>query len=91
MTLIQIATWFAFACFTLALAMNLWRLIRGPGLSDRLLAMDTMTMNVVALLLLIGQAVGLTVFFEAALLYAMFGFVSTLAFARYRLTGRVLE
>lgn len=81
----QIATIFAFACFTAALVMNLWRLLRGPALSDRLVAMDTMTMNIVALLTLIGMATGQPEFMEAALLYAMFGFVATLAFARFGL------
>ena len=88
---LQLAIWFAFACFTLALLMNLWRLMRGPDITDRLIAVDTMTMNVVALLTLTGMAVQQAVFMEAALLYAMFGFVSTFAFARYRLTGKVLE
>lgn len=91
MSPLQLATWFAFACFTLALLMNLWRLMRGPGLTDRLIAVDTMTMNMVALLTLLGLAAQQQVFMEAALLLAMFGFVSTFAFARYRLTGKVLE
>lgn len=91
MSLIHLSLWFAFACFTIALALNLWRLVIGPDASDRLLALDTMTMNVVAVLALLGMAAQQTVFVEAALLYAMFGFVSTVAFARYRLTGRVLD
>jgi multicomponent K+:H+ antiporter subunit F len=67
----------------LALALNAWRLLRGPGLPDRILALDTMGINALALLVLLGLWQGTQVYFEAALLVALLGFISTVALARY--------
>lgn len=82
---------FATSCFALALALALWRLFRGPRPMDRLLALDTLVVNVVALILLGGVAAGNAVNFEAALLLVLTGFVSTVAFARFLLRGNVIE
>jgi multicomponent K+:H+ antiporter subunit F len=82
---------FAMGCFTLGLGMNLWRVIRGPALSDRILALDTMVINVIALLVLYGITVGSSVYFEVSMLFAMVGFVGTVAYCRYLLRGDVIE
>jgi multicomponent K+:H+ antiporter subunit F len=82
---------FATGCFALGLMMNLWRLMRGPGLVDRLLALDTMVVNVIALILLGGLAAGTSVNFEAALLFALTGFVSSVALSRFVLRGNIIE
>lgn len=74
---------FAFACFTLAMVLNLWRLGRGPTPGDRVLALDTMTVDAIALIVLWGLHQGTNVYFEAATLYALTGFVATVAFCRY--------
>nr|WP_222948331.1 K+/H+ antiporter subunit F [Thauera sedimentorum] len=75
----------------MAVLLNLWRLLRGPSLMDRVLAVDTMVINVIALIILFGIQQRTTVFFEAALLFAMFGFVSTVAYCRFILRGDVIE
>jgi len=80
-----------FAALGLALAMNLWRLFRGPGVADRILALDTMVINVIGLIVLAGIAGGSGTSFEAALLLAMVGFVSTVAFAKFLLRGDIIE
>lgn len=82
---------FAAGCFGLGLLMNLWRLLRGPALMDRFLALDTMVINVIALILLGGMATGTTVNFEAALLFALTGFVSSVALSRFLLRGDIIE
>lgn len=82
---------FAFACFGLALLMNLWRVMTGPELSDRILALDTMVINAIALLILYGILRGTAVYFEASLLFAMVGFISTVAYCRYLLRGGIIE
>ena len=74
-----------------ALILNLWRLIRGPELSDRILALDTMYINSIALILLYGMHMGTNLYFEAALLIAMLGFVSTVALCKYLLRGDIIE
>jgi multicomponent K+:H+ antiporter subunit F len=75
----------------LGLGLNLWRLIRGPGAADRILALDTMTVNAIALVLLLGLAYGTKLYFEAAILFAMVGFLTTVAFCRYLLRGNIIE
>jgi len=74
-----------------ALVLNLWRLLRGPDLSDRILALDTMYINSIALILLYGMYMRTSLYFEAALLIAMLGFVSTVALCKYLLRGDIIE
>ena len=81
----------AFGCFGLAILLNLWRLIRGPAPTDRILAVDTMVVNVVALIVLYGIATGNPINFEAAILFAMTGFISTVAFSKFLLRGDIIE
>jgi multicomponent K+:H+ antiporter subunit F len=82
---------FAFACIGLALLLNLVRLVRGPGLADRILALDTMYINTIALLIVYGIYADLAIFFEAALLIALMGFISTVALCKYLLRGDIIE
>ena len=82
---------FAFACIGLALALNIFRLVRGPTAGDRILALDTLTINAIALVVLYGVHAGSAVFFEAALLLAMVGFLTTVAFAKFLLRGDIIE
>ncbi|MDA0186473.1 MAG: K+/H+ antiporter subunit F [Proteobacteria bacterium] len=89
--MITYALVFAMACFGLGLLMNLWLLVRGPGRADRVLALDTMVINVVALLILYGIRQGTGVYFEASMLIAMVGFVSTVAYCRFILRGDIIE
>jgi multicomponent K+:H+ antiporter subunit F len=74
-----------------ALLMNLYRLAIGPDVTDRVLALDTMVINAIALIVLMGILYGTTMYFEAALLFAMVGFVTTVAFCKYLLRGNVIE
>jgi multicomponent K+:H+ antiporter subunit F len=74
-----------------ALLLNLWRLLRGPSIPDRVLAIDTLYVNTVALLVVFGIMRGTTLFFEAAMLIALLGFVSTVALCKYVLRGDIIE
>jgi multicomponent K+:H+ antiporter subunit F len=89
--MITYALVFAMASIGLGLLMNLWLLVRGPGRADRVLALDTMVINVVALLILYGIRQGTGVYFEASMLIAMVGFVSTVAYCRFILRGDIIE
>lgn len=91
MTVFDVSLTFAFACFGLGLLMNLWRIFRAPGVPDRILALDTMVINVIALLILYGIKAGTGVYFEAAMLFAMTGFISTVAYAKFILRGDIIE
>jgi multicomponent K+:H+ antiporter subunit F len=89
--MIAYALLFAMTCFGLGLLMNLWLIIKGPGRADRVLALDTMVINVIALLVLYGIYEGTAVYYEASMLMAMVGFVSTVAYCRFILRGDIIE
>ena len=76
---------------SIAIALNLWRLVLGPSLPDRILALDTMYINAIALLVLFGIYQGSMLYFEAALLIAVMGFVGTVALSKYLLRGDIIE
>lgn len=81
----------AFVLVSAALLMSLWRLVRGPDKPDRILALDTLYVNTVALLVLLGMQLGSNLYFEAALLIALFGFVGTVALAKFLTRGDIIE
>jgi len=74
-----------------ALLMSLARLVIGPDKPDRILALDTLYVNSIALLVLFSMHLGNDLFFEAALLIALLGFVGTVALARYLTRGEIIE
>lgn len=82
---------FAFVAVAVAMALCGWRLLRGPSATDRVLALDTLYINTVVLAVLLGLRLDTELLFEAALLIAMLGFVSTVALARYLCRGDVVE
>lgn len=79
------------AIMGLALLLTLARLIKGPDLPDRILALDTLYINAIALLVLFGIWLDSDLYFEAALLIAVMGFVGTVAVAKYLLRGDIIE
>ncbi|MGS0755460.1 K+/H+ antiporter subunit F [Roseateles sp. GG27B] len=94
MTDLPLLAWaldFATAAVCLALLLCGWRLLRGPSAPDRVLALDTMYINVAALVVLLGIRYRSDLLFEAALLIALLGFASTVALARYLSRGDVME
>ncbi len=81
----------AVGAVSLAMALCAWRLMRGPHITDRVLAIDTLYLNAVALVVLLGIRLQTPLLFEAALIMAMLGFASTVALARYLTRGDVIE
>ncbi|HKW54103.1 MAG TPA: K+/H+ antiporter subunit F [Stellaceae bacterium] len=67
------------------------RLLRGPRAQDRVLALDTLYVNAMLLVLAFGVRTGSSLYFEAALVIAALGFVSTAALAKFLLRGEVIE
>jgi multicomponent K+:H+ antiporter subunit F len=82
---------FAIGAVAVAVALCLWRLLRGPEITDRVLALDTLYVNAVALAILLGLRLSTLLLFEAALIIALLGFVSTVALGRYLARGDVIE
>jgi len=89
MLTLAIETGFVF--IGLAMALNLWRLIRGPDATDRVLALDTLSINAIALLVLFGIRAGSSAYFEAALILAAMSFVGTVVLCKYLLRGDIIE
>jgi multicomponent K+:H+ antiporter subunit F len=68
-----------------------YRVIKGPRAQDRVLALDTLYVNAAILLLVFGIRSGSTHYFEASLVVALLGFVSTAALAKFLMRGEVIE
>lgn len=81
----------AFALVVAAFAMSAYRLLAGPFAPDRILALDTLYINAIALLVLLGIALASPLYFEAALLIALMGFVGTVALCKFLLRGDIIE
>lgn len=81
----------AFTLITIAMVLNLYRLVMGPSKPDRILALDTLYINSIAILILVSLYLGTAMYFEAALLIAVMGFVGTVGFSKYILRGDIME
>jgi multicomponent K+:H+ antiporter subunit F len=89
--MLNLALIIAFALVAAALILSLYRLLRGPSAPDRILALDTLYINSIALLVLLGIQLASPLYFEAALLIALMGFVGTVALCKYLLRGDIIE
>ena len=89
--LLPAALYFALCCFGIAVIFATFRLWLGPSAQDRILALDTLYVNAIALLVLLGIHLNSSLYFEAALLIAMMGFVGTVALCKYLLRGDIIE
>jgi multicomponent K+:H+ antiporter subunit F len=89
--LIDWALWFAAGALGLSMLLCVVRLLRGPLPTDRALALDTLYVNAAGLAIVLDIIYGGKLLFEAALLIALLGFVSTVALARYLSRGDVIE
>jgi len=88
---LQLAIATALGIVALAMLMSLYRLLRGPSLPDRILALDTLYVNTIAALILLGIHQRSAIHFEAALVIAMLGFVSTVVLSKYVLRRDIME
>lgn len=89
--MIAITLYITIAMVVLAALLNVYRLIKGPDAPDRVLALDTLYINAIALIILLGITLGTRMYLEAALLIAVMGFVGTVAMAKYLKRGSVIE
>jgi multicomponent K+:H+ antiporter subunit F len=89
--MISVALYVAVTCVGAAMALNVYRLVVGPDAVDRVVALDTLYINLIVMLVLVGIQLSTAVFFEAALLIAMMGFVGTVALAKYLRRGSIIE
>ncbi|MEX3794221.1 monovalent cation/H+ antiporter subunit F [Acinetobacter baumannii] len=90
MTILPYALGISLVAITISMLLCLFRMVMGPSIVDRLLALDTLFLNATCLIIVLG-IYWTTSLFEGALLVAMLGFVSTAALARYFTTGHVID
>lgn len=90
-TVLDMAIQIAFGMIALAMVLSLYRMVRGPDATDRILALDTLYINTIALLVLLGINTSNSAYFESALLIAIMGFVGTVALSKYLLRGNIIE
>jgi multicomponent K+:H+ antiporter subunit F len=79
------------AMMGLATALNVITLVRGPDMPDRVLALDTLYINALALIVIFGIWLKSDLFFEAALLIAVMGFVGTVAVGKHLMHGEIID
>jgi multicomponent K+:H+ antiporter subunit F len=89
--MITIALYITLSLTGLAALLNVYRLVRGPDAPDRILALDTLYINGIALVILLDLVLGTRLYLEVALLMAVMGFVGTVAMAKYLKRGSVIE
>lgn len=89
--MIAIALKITIVMVTLAVALNIYRLVKGPDAPDRILALDSLYINAIALILLLGISINSRLYIESALLIAVMGFIGTVALAKYLKRGSVIE
>jgi multicomponent K+:H+ antiporter subunit F len=89
--LLGFAVTFATVCLALAMLLAAVRMFRGPAAQDRVLALDVLYVNGLLLLLVLGVRSLSSAYFDMALLIALFGFVGTVALAKFLLRGEVVE
>ncbi|HEY0213300.1 MAG TPA: K+/H+ antiporter subunit F [Paenirhodobacter sp.] len=82
---------YAQTAIAIAVCLCCWRLIRGPRAQDRVLALDTLYASTMLLLIVSGIRMGTSFFFEAAVIMAVLGFVSSVALAKLLFRGEVIE
>ncbi|QCO17600.1 K+/H+ antiporter subunit F (plasmid) [Azospirillum brasilense] len=90
-TLLLWSIFLAQILLVIAMACATYRVLRGPRAQDRVLGLDTLYVNATMLLLTFGIRTGSTLYFEAALIIALLGFVATAALAKFLMRGEVIE
>lgn len=89
--LIELAIGISMYVVGVAMVLALWRLLRGPAVPDRILALDTLNVTAIAELMLLGMHLETAIYFEAALVIAMLGFVSTVVLSKYVIRRDIVE
>ena len=89
--MLQSAIGYAAACVSLAMLFCAIRLLIGPTAHDRVLALDALWMCGMLLMLVLGIRFGSQLYFGAAMLIALIGFVSTIALAKFLMRGEIVE
>lgn len=88
---LDVAIVIALGCYGFAMLLALWRLLYGPSAQDRVLALDFMYLTGMLVMVALGIRYASSMYFEAALMIALTGFVSSTALSKFLLRGEVIE
>ncbi len=89
--MLNFALWLSILMFSASLGLCIYRMLIGPDIVDRILTLDTMSVNAMALIILLGIQLNSQLFFEAAMLIAMMGFIGTVSLCKFQLRGNIIE
>lgn len=90
-TILLAGLWTAQGLIALAMGLCTWRMVRGPRAQDRVVALDALYVCAMLQLLAFGMRTGSTLYFEAALIIGILGFVATVSLAKFLMRGEVIE
>lgn len=91
MNIISFASQFALACFALGILCCMFRIFKGPSPQDRVLGLDALYINCMLMIITLGIYYRTSWYYDIALLISLFGFVGTVALAKFLLRGEVIE
>ncbi|MDX4011781.1 K+/H+ antiporter subunit F [Aliarcobacter skirrowii] len=89
--MLELVIQIAFVMIAISIILNIYRLVTGPSVADRILSLDTIYVNAIALLIILSIYLNNNLYFEAALLIAVMGFVGTVALSKYLLRGDIMD
>ncbi len=89
--ILMVTLWIVQAALAVAMCLSVYRMVRGPRAQDRILGLDTLYVCAMLELLAFGVRTGSTIYFEAALVIGMLGFVATVSLAKFLMRGEVIE
>ncbi len=89
--ILSVALFIAQIMLVIAMALSVWRIVRGPRAQDRVLGLDTFYVNALLMIVIFGIRTGSTLYFEAALVIGLMGFTATVALAKFLMRGEVIE
>lgn len=89
--MLELVIQIAFVMIAISIILNIYRLVAGPSVADRILSLDTIYVNAIALLIILNIYLNNNLYFEAALLIAVMGFVGTVALSKYLLRGDIMD
>lgn len=89
--MLELVIQIAFVMIAISIILNIYRLVAGPSAADRILSLDTIYVNAIALLIILSIYLNNNLYFEAALLIAVMGFVGTVALSKYLLRGDIMD
>ncbi|NLC77804.1 MAG: Na(+)/H(+) antiporter subunit F1 [Clostridia bacterium] len=89
--MIEILLMWSLFAFSVSIAVFLYRAIKGPSAPDRIIAMDTIGVNLLAVMAILSVLLKTYAFFEVILLFGILSFVGTVAFAKFIEKGVLVD